>query len=336
MTSFLIRRLLTAIPVLFGLLLATFLLIRVVPSDPAMLIAGEAASPEQIQAIRETYGFDRPLPVQFLSYLNQVLRFDFGVSHFSGLPVGAELARRLPATLELIFSALVVGTVVGIPLGTIAAVYHNRLPDVFLRIVSVIGVAVASFWLAIMLQLYFALELSWLPLRGRFGGDEMPPGVTGFLLVDSIIDGNPAAFLDTLQHLLLPTLTLSLAVLATIIRFTRAGVLDTLQKEFVLFERAVGFPRRRLIWVYILRNSVIAAITQIGLLFGGLIAGAVVVEAIFDWPGIGSYTVNAILAADSNVMMAVTLVIGIAYTSVNVLVDVIHGLVDPQLREGRR
>jgi peptide/nickel transport system permease protein len=193
---------------------------------------------------------------------------------------------------------------------------------------------VAAFWFAIMLQLLFSMQLDWLPLRGRSAsGMALPRVLTGSLILDSLIAGRPAACWDALRHLVLPAVTLSLAALATIARFTRAGVLETMQRDFVLYERAVGYPRHRLIWIYVLRNSVIAAVTQIGLLFGTLIAGAVVVESIFDWPGIGNYAVQAILTADYKVMLAVTLLIGVVYTIVNIVTDLVHGLLDPRLWE---
>ncbi len=198
---------------------------------------------------------------------------------------------------------------------------------------SITGVAVAAFWFAIMLQLLFAMQLEWLPLRGRMGnGIVPPPDITGSLILDSLLAGRLDVFRDALSHLVLPAVTLSLGGLATITRFTRAGVLETMQKDFVLYERAVGDPRRRLIWIYVLRNSVIAAVTQIGLLFGALIACAAV-ESIFDWPGIGNYAVLAILTADYKVMLAVTLMIGVVYTVVNILTDLVHGLLDPRLWE---
>jgi peptide/nickel transport system permease protein len=334
MLGFLLRRLALAVPSLFGLLVITFLLIHLVPADPATALAGDSATPEQLARIRQQYGLDRPLHEQFLRYLGQVAQLDFGESQYSRRPVALDIGQRLPATLELTIVSLLFSTLVGVPLGVVAAVSHNRWPDFVLRVLSVVGVAVATFWFAIMLQLLFAMDLEWLPLRGR-ASDAIPavPVVTGFLLVDSLLAGRPDAFWDALRHLVLPAFTLSLGGLATITRFARAGVLETLQKDFVLYERAVGYPRRRLVWIYVLRNSVIAAITQIGLLFGALVAGAVVVEAIFDWPGIGSYTVQAIVTADFKVMLAVTLLIGVIYTLVNIAVDVVHGLIDPRLRE---
>jgi len=334
MLGFILRRLLLVIPSLAGLLILTFFLIRVVPADPAAALAGENATLAQVAEIRRQYGLDQPLYVQFAVYLGQVARLDFGESAYSRRPVALDIKERLPATLELTIAALAFATLLGIPLGTVAAVYHNRWPHLLLRIFSVGGIAIAAFWFAIELQLLFAMQLDWLPLRGRLSpGLTAPPALTGFYLLDSLIAGRRDAFANALSHLILPAFTLSLGALATISRFTRAGVLETLQKDFVTYERAQGFPPWALIWKFVLRNSVVAAVTQIGLLFGGLIAGAVVVETIFDWPGIGFYTVQAILTADYKVMLAVTLLIGVIYALVNILVDVVHGLIDPRLRE---
>jgi peptide/nickel transport system permease protein len=331
---FVLRRLLYAIPSLFGLLIVTFLLIGVVPADPAAALAGDNATPQQIAAIRHQYGFDRPIAEQLVLYLGQVLQFDFGESQYSHRAVGLDLRQRLPATLELTFAALLLATALGIPLGVIAAVYHNHWPDFLLRILSVTGIAVAAFWFAITLQLVFAMDLEWQPLRGELSSGLVPPPVlTGSLLLDALFAGRWEVFADAFRHLVLPAVTLSVGALATITRFTRAGVLETLQKDFVLYERAVGYPRRRLIWIYVLRNSVIAAVTQIGLLFGALIGGAVVVESIFDWPGVGNYLVHAILTADYKVMLAATLLIGVVYTIVNILTDLVHGWLDPRLWE---
>lgn len=323
------------LPSLFGLLVITFLLIKLVPGDPATALAGDNATPAQIEAIRHRYGLDRSLPVQFGEYLANVARLDFGESQYSSRPVATDLAQRLPATLELAFVALLVATLVGVPLGVMAAMNHNRWPDFILRIASVAGIAIATFWLAIMLQMLFAMQLGWLPLRGELSVGFTPPaGPTGSVLIDSLVHGRLDMFLDALHHMVLPAATLALGCFATIARFTRAGVLETLQKDFVTYERAAGFPRGRLVWIYILRNSVLATISQIGLLFGGLIAGGVVVESIYDWPGIGAYTVQAILTADSKVMLAVTLLIGLIYAVINILTEVVQALVDPRLREG--
>jgi len=334
--SFVLRRALLAIPALFGLLVITFLMIHVSSADPATTLAGDNATPAQIARIRHQYGLDQPLSVQFGRYLFNVARLDFGDSQYSGRPVATDLLQRLPATLELTLVAMLLSTAIGIPVGTIAALHRNRWPDIALRLTSVAGVAMATFWLAIMLQMLFAMRLGWLPLRGRVSdGLAAPGGPTGLLLLDSLLHGEPAVFVDALAHIVLPAITLALGGMATIARFTRAGVLDTLGRDFVQYARATGTPPRRLIWIYVLRNSVLSAVSQIGLLFGGLIAGSVVVESIFDWPGIGNYTVQAILTADSKVMLAVTLLVGVIYAVVNIVTDLAQGAIDPRLRERR-
>jgi peptide/nickel transport system permease protein len=334
MLIFILRRMLMVIPTLFGLVVLTFVFTHLLPSDPSAALAGDNATPAQIQAIRHEYGFDRPLYEQFGIYVVQILHGNFGTSIYTHRPVSEDIARRLPATLELTFVALLIAAGIGIPLGVISAVLHNSWPDYLLRVLSVGGLAIASFWLAIMLQLLFSMELGWLPLRARLAVGVTPPAtLTGSYLLDSVLTGNLHTFWDALRHVIMPAVTLAFGALATISRFTRSGVLETLQKDFVAYEVAVGYRRRAIIWKYVLRNSVITSVTQIGLLFSSMIAGAVAVEAIFDWPGIGSYAVESILGSDYNAMMAVTLVIGVVYALVNIVVDVIHGIIDPRLVE---
>jgi peptide/nickel transport system permease protein len=334
MTRFVLRRLLLALPALFGLLVLTFIMLRVLPNDPSAALAGENASPEQIAAVRKAYGFDEPLWKQFAIYVGQVARADFGNSIISNRPVVSDIAFRLPATIELTFASLLFAAVVGIPLGTMAAVWHNSPFDHVTRILTVGGLAIASFWFAIILQIVFSMELDWLPLRGRFPvGVDPPMDITGLYLVDSLLTLRFDLFAVALSHIAMPALTLSLGGLASIARFTRAGVLETMQKDFVHYAEAAGYARKRIIWVYVLRNSVVAATTQIGLLFGTLISSAVAVEAIFDWPGVGSYAVSAILTSDYKAVLAVTLIVGVIYALVNIVVDVVHALLDPRVAE---
>jgi peptide/nickel transport system permease protein len=334
MTRFILRRLLLALPALFGLLVLTFIMLRVLPNDPSAALAGENASPEQIAAVRKAYGFDEPLWKQFVIYVGQVGRADFGNSIISNRPVVSDIAWRLPATIELTFASLLFAAVVGIPLGTMAAVWHNSPFDHVMRVVTVGGLAIASFWFAIILQIVFSMELDWLPLRGRFPvGVDPPANITGLYLVDSLLTLRFDQFGHALAHIVMPALTLSLGGLASIARFTRAGVLETMQKDFVHYAEAAGYARKRIIWVYVLRNSVVAATTQIGLLFGTLISSAVAVEAIFDWPGVGSYAVSAILTSDYKAVLAVTLIVGVVYALVNIVVDVVHALLDPRVAE---
>ena len=337
MARYILRRVLLALPALFGLVILTFVLSRVVPGDPAATLAGDAATPAQLAEIRAQYGLDRPILEQAGIHMRQVMTGDFGRSVFSGRPVAEEIAQRLPATLELTFAALFLSTVLGIPLGLLAAINHNGPVDHLVRLLSVGGLAIASFWLAIMLQLVFSMDLDILPLRGRIDvALGAPPRVTGSVLIDSLLAGRLDMFGSACRHLVLPAVTLALPGLATIARFTRSGVLETLQKDFVLYARAAGYGRVRLAAIYVLRNAVNVTVTQIGLLFGALISGAVAVEAVFDWPGLGTYAVQAILSADYKALLAVTLVVGVVYAVVNVLVDVVQALIDPRVAEEHR
>src|ERR1051326_1450839 len=334
MLRFFVRRTLLVLPVLFGLLVLTFVLVRIVPNDPSAALAGQNATPAQVAEIRAKYGFDRPLVVQFGIYVRQVVQGDFGTSIQSGRRVSVDILQRLPATLELTFAALLLGIGLGVPLGVLAAVRHNRALDHVLRVFTVGGIAIASFWFAIMLQLLFSMHLDVLPLRGRLSPVMDPPTqLTGLYLIDSLLTARFDIFGKALRHLALPAVTLSFGALATITRFTRSGVLETLQKEYVTYETAVGYPRGVLIAVYVLRNSLVATVTQVGLLFGALLAGAVVVESIFDWPGFGSYAVQAIFTSDYKAILAVTLLVGVVYSLVNIAVDLVHGLIDPRVAE---
>ena len=332
MTVYILRRLALALPALFGLVVLTFVLSRVIPGDPAATLAGDAATPAQLADIRARYGLDRPLLEQAVVHMRQVLSGDLGNSIFSGRPVSEDILQRLPATLELTFVALILATVLGVPLGLLAALNHNGPLDQLVRLLSVGGLAVASFWLAIMLQLQFSMEWDLLPLRGRM---DVPLGLprrfTGFLLIDSLVAGRLDMFRDAARHLVLPAITLALPGLATIARFTRSGVLEVLQKDYVLYARAAGYGRFRLAAIYVLRNAITVTVTQIGLLFGALISGAVAIEAVFDWPGLGTYAVQAILSADYKALLAVTLVVGVVYAVVNVAVDVAQALIDPRV-----
>ncbi len=332
MTGYIFRRIALALPALFGLVVLTFVLSRVIPGDPAATLAGDAATPAQIADIRARYGLDKPIMEQAWVHMRQVLSGDLGNSVFSGRPVSEDIARRLPATLELTFVALLIATALGIPLGLLAALNHNGPIDHLVRVVSVGGLAMASFWLAIMLQLQFSMEWNLLPLRGRMDVPlGVPPLVTGFLLIDTLLAGRLDMFRDAILHLVLPAVTLALPGLATIARFTRSGVLEALQKDYVLYARAAGYGRFRLAAIYVLRNAITVTVTQIGLLFGALISGAVAIEAVFDWPGLGTYAVQAILSADYKALLAVTLIVGVVYAVVNVAVDIAQALIDPRV-----
>lgn len=318
-------------PTLLGLLAVTFVISRVIPADPVALIAGETATPAQVAALRKQLGYDRPLPVQFVEYVTRLVRGDMGTSLYTTRPISDDLAARLPATIELTLVAMAFSIVVGIPLGVVSALWRNSLLDHALRIVTVSGLAIASFWLGIMLQLLFSMRLGWTPLNGRLAGFPPHP-VTGLVLVDAVLAWDWTAFTTGVSHVALPAATLAFPALATLVRFTRAGVLEVLGSNFVLYERAMGLPPSVIVWKYVLRSALTSTVTQIGLLFGILLAGAVVTEAVFDWPGIGTYAVNSIIRSDYNAVMGFTVWAGAIFLVVNLLVDVTHTVVDPRER----
>ncbi len=336
MLGLILNRLAQVAFVLAGLTVLTFLLVRAVPTDPATILAGEGATAEQLATIRERYGFDRPLHEQFAAYVGQLARGDLGISVYTSRPVATDLVQRLPATVELALAALVLAIALGIPMGVLAATSYRRMADHLLRVLSMLGLAVASFWLAIMLQMTLSLNLGWFPLRGRIDTvAEPPPGVTGLFTIDYLLAGQPAMAWQALVHLALPAVTLALPAMATISRFVRSSLIETLQKDFVAYEIAMGYPRRVVIWKYALRNSLSATVTQIGLLVGLLLSGSIVVEAIFSWPGLGDYIYRAIITGDTNPVLSATLLIGVIYAVANILVDVIQALIDPRVRSGR-
>lgn len=319
-------------PTVFGLMVITFVISHIIPADPIAAVIGENATPEQIAALRTKMGLDLPLPQQFFIYLKGVLQGDFGISLYTQRPISDDLFSRIPATMELTIVTIILATVIGIPLGVISAIYRNSLVDHVLRIVTVSGLAFASFWLAILFQLLFSMKLGITPLQGRVDGWGPDP-ITGFFIVDSILTGDLEMLGDVLSHMILPVLTLAYPAMATIVRFTRAGVLESINSNYVMYEEAMGFPSRLIIWKYVLRNALIGTVTQIGLIFGILIANSVVVESVFDWPGLGRYAVGSILQSDYNGIMGFTIVTGVIFVLINTFVDIAHGLIDP--REAR-
>jgi peptide/nickel transport system permease protein len=324
-----LRRLVWFGPTLFGLVLIVFAISHVVPTDPVRILAGENATQQQVEALRAQLGYDKPLTTQFFRYVGDVLSGDLGKSLYTQRSISEDLKSRLPATMELTFVAVTLATLIGVPLGVVSALKRNSLLDNALRMLTIAGLAVASFWLAMELQFLFAMKLDIAPLNGRIDGFGPEP-ITGFLILDSVITGDLDSFRGALRHIALPAITLALPAAATILRFTRAGVLEVVNSNFVLYERAMGLPRRLIIWKYILRNAMISTVTQIGLIFGVLLSGAVVVEAVYDWPGLGTYAVNSILQSDHKAIMGFTLLVGAIFVTINLIVDVLHSVIDPR------
>ena len=324
-----LRRLVWFAPTLFGLVLIVFSISHVVPTDPVRILAGENATAQQVEALRAQLGYDKPLATQFLRYVGDVLTGDLGKSLYTQRPISEDLKSRLPATMELTIVAVALATLIGVPLGVVSALKRNSLLDNALRLLTIAGLAVASFWLAMELQFLFAMKLDIAPLNGRIDGFGPEP-ITGLLILDSAMTGDFESLGGALRHIALPAITLALPAAATILRFTRAGVLEVVNSNFVLYERAMGLPRHLIIWKYILRNAMISTVTQIGLIFGVLLSGAVVVEAVYDWPGLGTYAVNSILQSDHKAIMGFTLLVGAIFVTINLIVDVLHSVIDPR------
>jgi peptide/nickel transport system permease protein len=326
-----LRRVAWMPPTLIGLTLIVFAVSHVIPADPARVMAGENASVAQLEALRAKYGLDKPLPQQFVRYVTDVLSGEMGVSLYSQRPVSSDLLSRLPATFELAIAAIIVAVLIGLPLGVVSALYRNSALDQAVRLVTIAGLAMAAFWLAILLQLLFSMKLGITPVQGRIDGWGPDP-ITGFYTVDALLRGDFETLGTSLRYLALPTLTLAIPAAATIVRFTRAGVLNVLSSNFVFYQGAMGLPRRVVIWKYILRSALIGTLTQIGLVFGNLLAGAVVVETVFSWPGLGQFAYNSILQSDYNAIMGFTLITGSAFIAVNLLVDIAQAVLDPRGR----
>ena len=318
---------------LFGLLCLTFVISHVVPGDPARLAAGPDANAAMVETIRTKYGLDRPLAAQFARYVRGLAVGDFGESLRSRNAVRDDLARYFPNTFELVALALLLAVAVGLPLGMLSAVYKDTWIDHGARVVSVSGVALPAFWLGLMLQLVIALWLGWLPLGGRLGLTATPPApITHLLLVDAVLRGEWRTFADALRHAVLPVVTLCVPALASIMRVNRAEMLETLQQDYITTARAQGFPDFRVVTRYALRNTMIPTLAMIGLRYGWMLGGTILVETVFDWPGIGLYAVNAAVSSDFQPIMGVTLLIGLNFMLANLLVDLAYGWLDPRIR----
>jgi peptide/nickel transport system permease protein len=333
MLRFVLRRIALLVPVFVGLSMLVFFIGRILPGDPVLLAAGPNATKEEVKALATEYGLNQPLAVQYWTYAKGLMVGDWGRSIQSRQPVLEDLKAFLPATLELVIAAMVVAIVVGIPMGLVSAVYRDRWPDVLSRTVSLGAISIPRFFLGLLLQLFFAMWLGLLPLGGRMPVTMSPPPFwTGFYTLDSLIAGDLAMFALVLQHMAMPAVSLSLSPLATITRMMRASTLEILSQDYVLTARALGLPQRLIVFKYVLKNALSASLTVIGLYFGWLLGGTVLVETVFDWPGIGLYATKAITSQDFMPIMGVTLCIGLLFVTVNLLVDLAYGIVNPKVR----
>lgn len=333
MLLFVLKRVALTGLMLFGLVCITFTVSNVAPSDPAALAAGPDATRDMVETIRREYGLDRPLPEQFVRYVGGLLQGDLGRSIVTTRPVTQDLARYFPATLELVLLAMMLGVLVGVPMGMVAAVLKNRAPDHATRFVAVSLVALPAFWFGILLQLLFSVHLEWLPTSGRLEvATAPPPPLTGMLLFDSAVAGQWATFGGALSHAVLPALVLSFPCLASILRVNRAEMIEVLSSDYVTAARAHGISRLRVVCVLALRNAMLPTLAIIGLRWGWMLGSTVLVETVFDWPGIGLYAVSSAIAGDFKPVMGVTLLIGLNFMIANLIVDLLYGVLDPRLR----
>ena len=342
MLSFILKRLAILIPVFFGITLLTFLLIHLIPGDPVMTMLGERnVDPEVYKSLMSTLGLDKPLYIQYLNYLNNLLHGDFGKSFSSQASVWSEFAALFPATLELGICALLFGAVFGILLGVLAAIKRGTILDHGVMGLSLTGYSMPIFWWGLMLIMLFSSFLGWTPVSGRISLTYDIQPYTGFMLIDSVIaqiqdpEYNSGAFLDAVMHLILPSIVLGTIPLAVISRMTRSSMLEVMGEDYVRTAKAKGLSPRRVIFVHTLRNAMISVVTVIGLQISTLIGGAVLTETIFSWPGIGKWLVDAIFRRDYPVVQNGLLIVAFLIIMVNLLVDIVYGIVNPRIRHAR-
>ena len=332
---YLIRRLILLIPMLFGIIVVAFVVSHVVPGDPAAVNLGQYAmsDPKIVAAFRHQWGLDKPAPVQFLFYLGQLLHGNMGISQQTHRPVAQDLAEYLPATAELAIAAIVISIAAGIPLGIISAVYHNRLPDHLSRLLALMGVSVPVFWLGLIGLDVLYVHFSLLPGPGRLDESLAPPHtITGLYTLDSLLSGNWVDLRSSVAHLILPGLVLAGFSTGLFTRITRSAMLEVLGRHYIRTARAKGLAGWWVIVRHALPNALVPTLTSVGLAFANLLTGAVLAETIFNWPGIGRYAYQAAVNLDFPAIMGVTIVVAFIYIVVNLIVDLLYGVVDPRIR----
>ena len=335
MARYILRRLLLMVIVLLGMSVITFALTHIVPGNPARLLAGQHATQEQVEAVAKLYGLDRPVVEQYWVYIGGLFRGDLGMSLTTRRPVADDLRQYLPATIELTTAAMLLVIGLGLPTGLLAAIRRGRPLDHLIRVSTVAGVSMPIFWFGIVLQIVFYRNLQLLPIGGRLGIiDIEPPRITGAYVIDTLLAGDFDTFLSALVHLILPAATLAAGSIAVVTRMMRASAIELLDADHVRQARAKGLVERIVLGRHVFRNALIPTTTVIGLQVGTLLAGNVLTEVVFNWPGIGLYAVNAIRYLDYSAIMGVTLTVSIIYVFVNLLVDIAYVLLDPRISYG--
>jgi dipeptide transport system permease protein len=333
MFGFLLRRAALVIPTFFGITLLAFALIHLIPGDAVEAMSGERGMDLARRArLLHEFGLDRPLHVQYFDYLGNLLKGDLGLSIVTHEPVFKEFLTLFPATIELSLCAIMLALIIGIPAGMLAALKRNTVLDYSIMGVSLTGYSMPIFWWALLLILLFSVTLGWTPVSGRIDILYDLPQVTGLMLIDSLLSGEPGAFNSAVSHLILPTIALGTIPLAVIARMTRSAMLEVLREDYVRTARAKGLSNWRVVGVHALRNALIPIITVAGLQVGTLLAGAILTETIFSWPGIGKWLVEAIHRRDYQVVQGGILLSATIIILVNLLVDILYGVINPRIR----
>lgn len=332
MKWYITKRIFMLIPVLLGVSILAFFLIHLAPGDPAITMAGEHASPQTIDAIRVKYGLDKPLYIQYGIWLKQALRGDMGRSIVSNDFVMREIMDRFPNTFELTIFAMIIAIIVGSIAGIVSASKQYSFLDYSTMGLALFGVSMPVFWLGIMLMMIFGVFLRWLPISGRINIAISFNRITGLYVLDSLITGNFKAFIDVIKHLILPGIALGTIPMATIARVTRSSMLEVLRQDFIRTERAKGLSERIVIYKHAVRNAMIPVITVIGLNFGLLLAGAILTETVFSWPGIGRYVVNAVGMRDYPAVQGCVMFFAFMFVIVNLITDILYVYIDPRIK----
>jgi peptide/nickel transport system permease protein len=327
-----IRRSLTIVPVLLGVSVLVFSFIHHIPGDPALTMLGERATPEKVAEVRARLGLDRPIWQQYILYIGKALQGDLGVSIVRGDPVASDLLRRFPATVELAMAAIVVAIAVGIPIGVASAVWRNSLLDSLARLGALTGVSMPIFWLGLVLAWFFGVQLRVLPTGFRLASGTAFVPWTNFVILDAALQRDWSTLADAVRHLILPALALATIPLAVIARMTRASMLEVLSREYIRTAEAKGLSRRAVILRHALRNALLPVLTVIGLQVGRLLAGAILTETIFSWPGIGLWVYESIESRDYAIVQGVSLFMAVIVVGVNLLTDVLYAAVDPRIK----
>jgi len=337
MRQYLAKRFGISLLTIFGIVVVVFFIVRVVPGDAASLRAGPYANEERIQQIADQYGLNDPIPTQFVDYITGVAQGDLGVSIRTNQPVLGELLARLPASLELAFYSVALATLIGVPLGILAAARQGTWVDNFARVFAVVGSAMALFWLGLLLIFFFAFRLGWFPgpVDRLAVGTEAPPTYTGFYTIDGVLSGQLSTAWEALRYLALPVFTLGFVLAAPILKMVRASMIDVLDSDYVRTARAVGVSRRSLLFGDGFRNALIPVTTTIGIVFGFMLGGNIIVEFLFSWPGVGRYAFDAISTRDLESLQGFVIMVGVLYVILNIAIDVGYALIDPRIRLGK-